>query len=57
MKGKGIDFIIRKSAYSTLLHIVENVGCTVVNVLVWLGIDGGKQFIGLRSLLQITLYR
>lgn len=57
MQGKGVNFIIRKTAYSALLHVIENVGYTIVYVLVRLGIDRGKQFIGLRSLFQITLYR
>ena len=55
VQGKGIDFVVRESITPAFLHIIEDKSDTVVDILLGIGISGAKQFILLRSLLQILL--
>ena len=48
---------VREAVTTAFLHIVQNVGYAIVNVLGWIAVVLRKERVFLRTLFQIHLYR
>ena len=55
MTSNRVNFFVCEAVATTLLNVIQNICDAIVNVLVRLSVTLGKEFIFLRSLLQITL--